>query len=127
MEPPVKRAWPALPVVLYLALALPVQVWAALDGPLRRLNYGHGWMSFVAYGIGAPCGAYLLWRGHPRARMAAYVFLAFDAARSLRLEHRLPLVLDLALLLYLQAPPLRRLYPSMWSRTRRWRRGSSTS
>ena len=122
MEPPVKPAWPALPVVLYLAVALPVQVWAALGGPLPRLNYGHGWASAVAYGIGAPWVAYLLWRRSPRARMAAYIFLAFDAARSLRLEHRLPLALDLALLLYLQSPPLRRFYPSMWSRTRARRR-----
>ena len=116
-----------MPVVLYVALALPVQVWAALEGPLPRLNYGHGWASAVAYGIGAPCVAYLLWCRRPRARMAAYIFLAFDAARSVRLGDRLPVAIDLALLLYLQSPPLRRLYPSMWSRTRPARRRASPS
>ncbi len=115
------------PVVLYLALALPVEVWAALEGPLPWTNYGHGWASALSYGVGAPIVAYLLWRRRPRARMAAYVFLAFDIVRSVRLGHRLPLALDLAVLLYLQTPPLRALYPSMWSRARAWRRRASSS
>lgn len=109
-------------IVLYLAIGLPLQAWAMVEGPLPRLNYGHGWASAVAFGVGAPCAAYLLWRRRPRARSAAYILLAFDAVRSLRLGHGLPLAVDLAILLYLQTAPMRRLYPSMLTRTRLWRR-----
>lgn len=103
-------------MVLYLGMALPLQVWASLAGPLPWMNYGHGWASTLAYGVGAPVVAYLLWRRSPRARLAAYVFLFFDALRSTRLAHWLPLALDLAIILYLQTSAMRRLYPSMWSR-----------
>ncbi len=108
-------------IVLYLLVALPAQVWAALEGPIPWLNFGHGWASAVSFGLGAPIVAALLWRRHPRARMAAYVFFSFDAVRSTRLAHELPLAIDLALILYLQTPGMRRLYPSMWSRRGRWR------
>lgn len=109
-------------IVLYLALALPLELWAALERPLPWLNYGYGWASGVAYGIGAPVAAYLLWRRSGRARLAAYVFFTFDAVRSIRLGHPLPLALDVATVLYLQTPPMRRLYPSMARRARAWRR-----
>lgn len=103
-------------MVLYLGMALPLQAWASLMGPLPWMNYGHGWASTLAYGVGAPVVAYLLWRRSPRARLAAYVFLSIDGLRSARLAHWLPLALDLAIILYLQTPAMRRLYPSMWSR-----------
>lgn len=112
-------------IVLYLAIGLPLQAWAMLEGPLSRLNYGHGWASIVTYGLGAPCAAYLLWRRRPRARSAVYILLTFDIVRSLRLGHELPLAIDLAILLYLQTAPMRRLYPSMLTRTRGWGRALS--
>ncbi len=118
----VRRLWPAAPVVLPLAAAPPLQLAAALAGPFPLLNCAHGWTSALAYGVAAPWVALLLWRRTPRARMAAYVFLTFDVVRSASLGHPLPLALALALVLYLQTPPLRRLYPSMWSRARAWRR-----
>lgn len=105
-------------MMLYLCMALPLQVWAWLAGPLPWMNYGHGWPRLLAYGVGGPVVAYLLWEGSPRARLAAYVFLSFDLLRSLRAAHWVPLALDLAFILYLQTPAMRRLYPSMWSRTR---------
>ncbi len=109
-------------IVLYLALALPLELLATLERPLPGLNYGHGWAGGVAYGIGAPAAAYLLWRRSGRARLAAYVFFTFDAVRSIRLGHPLPLALDVAIVLYLQTLPMRRLYPSMARRARAWRR-----
>jgi hypothetical protein len=109
-------------IVVYLAIGLPLQVWAMLEGPLPRLNYGHGWASIVTYGLGAPCAAYLLARRRPRARSAVYILLTFDAVRSLRLGHGLPLGVDVAIILYLQTAPMRRLYPSMLTRARVWRR-----
>lgn len=109
-------------VLLYLLIAPPLQLVAVLAGPLPWMNYGHGWASAIAYWMGVPGAAYLLWRRNPRARMATYIFLSFDAVRSLTLAHPLPLAVDVAIVLYLQTAPMRRLYPSMWSRTRVWRR-----
>lgn len=81
------------------------------------MNYGPPlWPNFPAYLIAGPLVAYLLWRRRPRARLAAYVYLAFDMLRSARLGHWLPLMLDAAIILYLQTPAMRRLYPSLWSR-----------
>jgi len=112
-------------IVLYLAIGLPLQAWAMLEGPLPWLNYGHGWGSIVTYGLGAPCAAYLLSRRRPRARSAVYILLTFDTVRSLRLGHGLPLAIDVAIVLYLQTAPMRRIYPSMLTRTRGWRRALS--
>ena len=112
-------------IVLYLAVGLPLQAWAMLEGPLPWLNYGHWWASAVTFGVGAPCAAYLLSRRRPRARSAVYILLTFDAVRSVRLGHDLPLTVDLAILLYLQTAPMRRLYPSMLTRARGWRRALS--
>lgn len=117
---------PALPLVLLLALAPALEAWAAVAGTLPGLNFGHGRASALAYGLVAPWVAVLLsWRS-PRARLAGYLFLAFDAVRSLRLGHPLPMALDVAGVLYLLSPPMRSLYPSMWSRMRA-RRGVSAS
>lgn len=104
-------------VSFYFVAALPLQVWSFLAGPPTFMNYGASlWPSFLAYAVGAPYVGYLLWRRSPRARLAAYVFLTFDILRSVRLAHWLPLALDVAVILYLQTPAMRRLYPSMWSR-----------
>lgn len=116
---------PALPLVLLLSVAPALEVWAAVAGPLPGLNYGHGSTGVLAYCVAAPWAAYALSRCSPRARMAAYVFATFDAVRSIRLGHPLPLAVDLAIVLYLQAPAMRDLYPSMWSRARTWRRRGS--
>lgn len=104
-------------VVLYLAAALPFQFWAYLVSPVAGMNYGPPWANFLAYAVVAPYVAYLLWRESPRARFAAYAFLTFDALRSARLAHWVPLMLDIVIILYLQTPAMRRLYPPAW---RRW-------
>ncbi len=109
---------PALPLVLLLAVAPPLEVSAAAAGPLPALNFGYGFAGALAYGLVAPWVAILLWRRSARARMAAYVFLTFDAVRSVWLAHPLPLALDAAVVLYLLTPAMRAAYPSMWSRTR---------
>ncbi len=116
-------------IVLYLLASFLLQLWALVWGPLPWMNYGHGWGSNLAYGVGAPITAYLMWRRSRRARLAAYTFLSFDAMRSIRLDHWLPFVLSLLIILYLQTPAMRRIYPSMWSRRhtfRRWVRGRET-
>ena len=112
-------------IVLYLAIGVPLQVWAMLERPFPALNYGHGWGSIVTFWFGAPCAAYVFSRRRPRARSAVYILLTFDIVRSLRLGHPLPLAIDVAIILYLQTAPMRRLYPSMLTRTRTWRRALS--
>ncbi len=112
-------------IIGYLAIGLPLQVWAMIERPFPGLNYGHGWVSIVAYGIASPGAAYLLSRRRPRARSAAYILLTFDIVRSLRLGHDLPLAVDFAILLYMQTAPMRRLYPSMFVRMQSWRRAVS--
>lgn len=102
---------------LYFLLGLPLQVWAYLAAPLPFMNFGPPlWPNVPAYMVAAPLVGYLLLRGSPRARLAAYVFLTFDILRSWRLAHWLPIAFDVAILLYLQTPRMRRIYPSMWSR-----------
>lgn len=104
-------------IVFYLVAALPLQGWAYLAAPLPFMNFGPPlWPNVPAYMVAAPLVGYLLLGGSPRARLAAYVFLTFDILRSWRLAHWLPLAFDVAILLYLQTPRMRRIYPSMWSR-----------
>jgi hypothetical protein len=112
----------ALPLILVLIVAPMLEVWAVLTAPIPQLNYGGGSTSLLAYCVAAPWAAYALSRRNPRARMAGYVFATFDAFRSIHLGHPLPLAVDAAIVLYLQTPAMRALYPSMWSRTRAWRR-----
>lgn len=103
----------------FFAAHAPLQAWAYLVRPLPGLNEDPSlWPGLLAYGVTAPGIGYLLWTRKPRARLAAYVFLAFDALRAFRDAHWIPLVLDLAVLAYLQTPAMRQYYPSMWSRGR---------
>ncbi|MEE9324057.1 MAG: hypothetical protein V3U90_00675 [Dehalococcoidia bacterium] len=115
-------------IVLYLVAGLPLWVWAYMKDPLPLMNYYPTWPNFLAYVVASPLAGYLLWRRNPRARLAIYVFLTFDVARSIRFAHWLPLAIDIAIILYLQTPAMRRLYPSMWSRRKqvwhRWARRS---
>ena len=110
-------------MALYLLAGLPLQLWAYFLAAIPFMNYGPpAWPNFPAYALAGPLAAYLLWRSSPRARLATYTFLTFDILRSARLGHWLPLALDIAIILYLQTPAMRRLYPSMWSRRKAlWR------
>lgn len=107
-------------ITLCLAVGLPLQVWSYWVSPLPFMNYGSPvWPNFPAYVIAGPLAAYLVCRRKPRARLATYVFLTFDVLRSARLSHWLPTAIDVAIVLYLQTPAMRRMYPSMWSRRKR--------
>lgn len=51
------------------------------------------------------------------------MFCSFDVLRSVRYGHWLPAAIDIAIVVYLQTPAMRCVYPSVWSRTRvAWRR-----
>lgn len=114
-------------VIAGLALALgaaPALQLASLAG-LRVLNFtpDHAW-NYVAYFLAAPWVGLLLWRRHPRARFAAYVFLTHETVRGLHFRHWDAVAAALAWIALLQLPAARRYAPSVcpaevWARLRR--------
>ena len=107
-----RRSW----VITGLALALflsPALQGASLAG-LRALNFAPDppW-NYLAYGLGAPYVGLLLWRHHPRARFAAYVFLTHEVFRGLHLRHWDAVSVALAWVALLQLPAARRYAPSL--------------
>ena len=99
-------------LVLGLAAA-PVLQAASLAG-LRVLNFAadRPW-NYVAYGLAAPYVAALLWRRHPRARFAAYVFLTHEAVRGLHFGRWEAAVVAAAWIALLQLPAARWWAPSL--------------
>jgi hypothetical protein len=73
-----------------------------------------GWWPSV---VVAPVVAWLLWRRHPRARFAAYIFLSVLTARGL-LSDAWPLTLfALGAIVALQLPAAHRVWPRLtWGR-----------
>jgi hypothetical protein len=103
-------------VIVAIALALaaaPVLQAASLAG-LRLLNFApdRPW-NYVAYGLAAPYVATLLWRRHPRARFATYVFLTHEAVRGLHFHHWDAVLAAAAGVLLLQLPAACRWAPSL--------------
>ena len=84
--------------------------------PLALLGYAlvaagvtHWWIS----GLAAPVVAILLWRVHPRARFAAYVFLSVVALRG-ALTHRWAAVaFAAAAVALMQTAAARRVWPRL--------------
>lgn len=118
--------WPVAALALACALAPALQA-ASLAG-LRVLNFApeRPW-NWVAYGLAAPWVASLLWRGHPRARFAAYVFCSHEAIRAIHFRRWDAVLAAAAAILLLQLPSARRWLPRIrpaeaWARLRRGRR-----
>jgi len=109
---PLRRPGVVTSLALWL-LAAPALQALALGG-LSVLNFspGHVW-NYLAYGLAAPWVGILLWRRHPRARFAAYVFLAHEAGRGAHLRHWGAVWLALAWIASLQLPSARRYAPSV--------------
>jgi hypothetical protein len=99
---------------LALALMLAPAFQAAGALGLRVLNFApdRPW-NYLAYGLAAPYVGVLLWRRHPRARFAAYVFLTHEAFRGLHFRHWDAIGLALLWILLLQLPAARRYVPSL--------------
>lgn len=99
-------------LVAWLALS-PVLQGLSLAG-LRIANFApdRAW-NYLAYGLAAPYVAWLVWRRHPRARFAAYVFLTHEAVRGLHGHRRDAVAVALAWVLLLQLPAARRWLPSL--------------
>jgi hypothetical protein len=105
-----------------LALAVSLHFLAA---PLRLLGEPSvGARLILIYAVAAPAVGALLALRHRRARFAAYVFLTMDIVRS-GVRGAWPfLVADLAVILILQLPAMRRIYPRIDPAqvASRWRR-----
>jgi hypothetical protein len=71
------------------------------------------WRTLLLYGGGGLYVGYLCWRRAPRARFAAYVFLSVDVIRAVRGGHWWAAAIDLAIVLSLQTPAFRRIYPAV--------------
>ena len=105
---------PAVITAMAVGLAAcPVLQAASLDG-LRVLNFApdRPW-NWLAYGLAAPYVAALLWRRHPRARFAAYVFLTHETVRGLHFGRWDAVAVAVAGIALLQLPSVRRWTPSL--------------
>lgn len=69
------------------------------------------WRTLLIYGCGAGYIAYLCWQQSPRARFAAYIFLSVDVLRAVRGNHWWTVLIDLALIIAMQTPTFRAIYP----------------
>ncbi|MBI3090931.1 MAG: hypothetical protein HYY96_09715 [Candidatus Tectomicrobia bacterium] len=115
---PAQVPLPGRLVGLYL-LAHPVLKVLVLWSGRSFLNLqparGRGW---IIYGLAAPLVGWLVWRRHPRARFALYVFMTLEAWRAFdratfALERPLALAMAAAILLLFQMPALLRAYPAI--------------
>lgn len=106
------RPWVITGLILALMVA-PLLQGASLAG-LRVLNFApdRPW-NYCAYGLGAPYVGFLLWRRHPRARFAAYVFLTHEVVRGLHFRHWDAVGAGLAWIALLQLPAARDYAPSL--------------
>jgi hypothetical protein len=69
------------------------------------------WGMLLIYGCGTAYTGYLCWRQSPRARFAAYIFLSVDVMRVIRGSHWLTVLIDLAVIIVMQTPTFRAVYP----------------
>jgi hypothetical protein len=105
---------PASILGLAAALAAAPLLQAASLAGIVVLNAAAGrpW-SWLAYGLAAPWVAALLWRRHPRARFAAYVFLAHEVLRGLHAGRWDAVAAGALGIGLLQLPAARRWVPSL--------------
>lgn len=118
-----RRPGVAVALAAWLALA-PVLQALSLAG-FRGGNFApdRPW-NYLAYGLAAPYVAWLVWRGRPRARFAAYVFLTHEAVRGMHFHRRDAVAIAALWVLLLQLPAARRWMPSLRpaEMRARWRR-----
>lgn len=107
-----QRPWVITGLALALILA-PVLQGASLLG-FGVLNFASDrpW-NYLAYGLAAPYVGWLLWRRHPRARFAAYIFLTHETVRGLHFRHWDAVGVAMAWIILLQLPTARRYAPPL--------------
>lgn len=108
--------WPIYGLSAALLAAPLLQAWCLLEDR-SLLNFGSGASAHFTYFLFAPISAVLLLRRHPRARSSFYIFTTFEIVRCLRSDHLASVALAVALLIYLQLPSVRVVYPKIDART----------
>lgn len=103
--------------VLFLTTFFGLHVVAALGSvtlglpfPTPHTSY---WRMLLIYGGIASYVGYLCWHRSPRARFATYLFLTLDAIQAIRGGHWWTLSINLTLILIMQLPAFRAVYPSI--------------
>ncbi len=118
---------PGIAVALCAWLALAPLLQAVSLAGFRAANFApdRPW-NYLAYGLAAPYVAWLVWRRHPRARFAAYVFFTHEALRGVHLRRWDAVALAALWILLLQLPAARRWLPSIRpaEMRARWRWGA---
>lgn len=71
------------------------------------------WRTLLIYGGIASYVGYLCWHQSPRARFATYLFLTLDAIQAIRGGHWWTISINLTLILIMQLPAFRAVYPSI--------------
>jgi hypothetical protein len=107
-RPPIPK--PIYGIAAALLGAPLLQIWCLLQGQ-TLLNFGPATSAHLAYFLFAPISAGLLLFRHPRARLSLYIFTTFEIVRCLRSGHLAVAALALALLIYVQLPSVRAVYP----------------
>jgi hypothetical protein len=72
--------------------------------------------TIVIYGVFAPAVGVLLSMRHPRARFAAYIFLTMELVRAIAGESLVRAAVAVGVLLLLQLPRMRALWPRIDAR-----------
>jgi hypothetical protein len=96
----------------WLALAPALQALSLAGLAFANFAPDRPW-SYVAYGLGAPYVAWLIWRRHPRARFAAYVFLSHEMVRGAHLGRWEAVGIAMAWVLSLQGRGARAWMPAI--------------
>lgn len=111
-SPPPRRPLVITALAAALLAAPALQVVSLLGFHALNFAADRPW-NYVAYGLAAPYVAVLLWRRHPRARFAAYVFLTHETFRGLHFRQWDAVGVAIGWILLLQLPAARRYAPSV--------------
>ena len=121
------RPWAVTLLGLALASTPALQALSVVGPRVLNASPERPW-SWVAYGILGPYVSWLLWRGRPRARFAAYLFMTHEVVRGLVRSRPSAVVAALAAIGILQLPSVRRYLPAIRpSQFGRFRRNSAGS
>ena len=107
--------WPIYGLSAALLAAPLLQAWCLLEGQ-SLLNFGSGASAHLAYFLFAPISAVLLFRRNARARSSLYILTTFEIVRCLRSDHVVLIAPLVALLIYVQLPSVRAVYPKIDAR-----------
>jgi hypothetical protein len=108
-----ERSTPALVLTAFFGLRVAGALGSVALGQPFLVYQPPYWRTLLIYGGGGSYVSYLCWRRLPRARFAAYICLTVDVIRALRGHYWWVFVLDVAVVLLMQLPAFRAVYPAL--------------